>query len=155
MVTNVDRVAADIKHNVDTLRGQPVFTRDFTRMCISIPQTKLVDKVQTAIREVFEWHSTKTRIPVDQLRVNVSYPHPNKAQACFADKGFLFSEIVELSKVCSEVYFQQGKHGDVRRQTQGLPMGGKASAESANLYCYTVESSFIDGLIQQGKTDTP
>ena len=32
-------------------------------------------------------------------------------------------------------------------------MGGKASAELANLYCYAVESQFIDRLIQQGKQD--
>ena len=32
-------------------------------------------------------------------------------------------------------------------------MGGKASAELANLYCYEIESQFIDGLIQQGKID--
>ena len=32
-------------------------------------------------------------------------------------------------------------------------MGGKASAELANLYCYAIESQFIDGLIQQGKID--
>ena len=41
----------------------------------------------------------------------------------------------------------------MRRQARGLPMGGKASAELANLYCYTIESQFIDSLIQQGKTD--
>ena len=32
-------------------------------------------------------------------------------------------------------------------------MGGKASAELANLYCYAIESQFIDNLIQQGKMD--
>ena len=30
-------------------------------------------------------------------------------------------------------------------------MGGKASAEIANLYCYTIESQYIDKLISQGK----
>ena len=154
VVTNVDRVAADIKYNVDILRGKPVFTRDFTRMYTSIPQETLVEKVQTAVQEVFEWHSTKTKPPFDQLRVHVTYPRPNKAHACFADKGFSFAEIVGLlTKVCFEVYFQQGKEGAVRRQARGLPMGGKASAELANLYCYAVESQFIDNLIQQGKID--
>jgi hypothetical protein len=41
----------------------------------------------------------------------------------------------------------------IRRQKQGLPMGGKASAELANLYCYAVESQFIDGLLKQGKLE--
>ena len=154
VVTNVDRVAADIKYNVDVLRGKRVFTRDFTRMYTSIPQETLVEKVKIAVREVFEWHSTKTKTPFDQLRVHVTYPKPNKAHACFANKGFSFTEVVELlSKVCFEVYFQQGNEGKVRRQTRGLPMGGKASAELANLYCYAIESQFIDGLIRQGKID--
>jgi len=81
----------------------------------------------------------------------VTYPKPNKA---LANNGFSFAEVVELlSKVCFEVYFQQGKEGTVRRQTSGLPMGGKASAELANLYCYAIESQFIDDLIRQGKID--
>ena len=151
VVTNVDRVAADIKYNLDTLKGQPVFTRDFTRMYTSIPQEALVEKVQKAVQEVFEWHSTKTKTPMDQLRVHVKYPSPGKAHACFANKGFLFAEIADLlTKVCTEVYFQQGSGGSVRKQKSGLPMGGKASAELANLYCYAIESQFIDDLIQQG-----
>ena len=154
VVTNVDRVAADIKYNVDILRGKPIFTRDFTRMYTSIPQGTLVEKVQTAVQEVFDWHSAKTKTPRDQLRVHVTYPKPNKAHACFSDKGFSFTEVVDLlSKVCFEVYFQQGNEGSVRRQTRGLPMGGKASAELANLYCYAIESQFIDNLIQQGKIE--
>ena len=32
-------------------------------------------------------------------------------------------------------------------------MGGKASAELANLYCYAVESQFIDQLVQEGKLE--
>ena len=38
VVTNVDRVAADIKKNLKKLKGQSVFTRDFARMYTSIPQ---------------------------------------------------------------------------------------------------------------------
>ena len=35
VVTNVDRVAADIKSNLKKLKGQSVFTRDFARMYTS------------------------------------------------------------------------------------------------------------------------
>ena len=144
VVTNVDRVAADIKHNVQALKGQPVFTRDFTRMYTSIPQEKLVEKVTCAIREVFEWHSAKTNVPMDQLRINVTFPTPGHASACFAQTGFGYEEILRiLTKVCVQVYFQQKRPDSemdtgetthkIRRQKQGLPMGGKASAELANL----------------------
>ena len=153
-MTNVDRVAADIKNNVQQLRGLPVFTRDFTRMYTSIPQETLVEKVKLAIEEAFDWHSAKAKIPRDQLRVKVTCPSPGKSHASFAAKGILLTEVVELlDKVCTEVYFQQGDRGSVRRQVRGLPMGGKASAELANLYCYAIESQFIDNLIQLGKID--
>ena len=96
VVTNVDRVAADIKHNMNILTGQPVFTRDFTRMYTSIPQTQLVASVKGTIQEVFEWHSKKTAIPVSDLRVKVTYPTANHAVASFAKEGFTFDEICEM-----------------------------------------------------------
>ena len=154
VVTNVDRVAADIKYNVNSLRGQPVFTRDFTRMYTSIPQEKLVSTVQIAIREAFEWHSEKTKSAVKDLRVKVTYPRIGHAFATFSDKGYTLDEISTILKaVCTEVYFQQGDQAPVLKQQQGLPMGGKASAELANLYCYVKESQFIDYLVRKG--DTP
>ena len=163
VVTNVDQVASDIKFNVNTLRGQKVFTRDFTRMYTSIPQQKLVEKVTIAIKEVFEWHSSKTGIPVPDLKVKVTYPKAGHARACFDKQGFSYEEILHmLTKVCVEVYFQQAKqgtlpeamkHSTTRRQKQGLPMGGKASAELANLYCYAVEAKFIDQLVEQGQVE--
>ena len=154
VVTNIDRVAADIKHNIHDLQGRCAFTRDFTRMYTSIPQEKLVEAVQRAITEVFQWHSSKTKVPFDDLRVKVTYPKPGHAQACFAKEGLPFSKVIEiLTKVCTDVYFQQSPGGAVLKQKQGLPMGGKASAELANLYCYAIESQFIDGLIQQGQID--
>ena len=161
VVTNVDKVASDIKFNVNTLRGEKVFTRDFTRMYTSIPQQLLVERVKSAIQEVFEWHSSKTQIPIADLRVHVTYPKPGHAKASFQKTGYSFGEVCDiLTKVCTEVYFQQGKpsaepdpdaNHKVRRQREGLPMGGKASSELANLYCYAVESQFIDQLIKEGK----
>ena len=59
VVTNVDRVAADIKNNLKKLKGQSVFTRDFARMYTSIPQERLQTRVKQAIFEVFTWHSKK------------------------------------------------------------------------------------------------
>ena len=57
----------------------------------------------------------------------------------------IFNEIAAmLCEVCAEVYFQQNDQGQIRRQVRGLPVGGKCSAELANLYCYAVEAEFID-----------
>ena len=138
VVTNVDKVAANIKHGVGKLAGQPVFTRDFTRMYTSIPQ--LVEAIQLAIAETFAWHASKTKEAQGEWRVKVSYK-ANRAEACFAKEGVTFAEVIHLLEaVCSEVYFQQQEGWQVLKQKQGLPMGGKASAELANLYCYAKES---------------
>ena len=48
---------------------------------------------------------------------------------------------------------QQRTEGPIIRQQRGIPMGGKGSAEMANLYCYTIESQFIDKLMQEGKEE--
>ena len=136
VVTNVDRIATDIKHNIDLLRGQPVFTRDFTRMYTSIPQKELVATVKIAIQEVFEWHASKSKTDPNNLHVKVSVSRTGHADACFAKDGYSFDEIEGLlHSVCSEVFFQQADSAPVLKQKQGLPMGGKASAELANLYC--------------------
>ena len=156
VVTNVDRVAADIKHNLNALRGQPVFTRDFTRMYTSIPQKELVSTVELAIREVFDWYSEKTGESVEQLRVKVTYPRVGHALATFSQKGFSVQEIMTiLQAVCTEVYFQQGDKASVYKQKNGLPMGGKASAELPNLYCYVKESKYIDSLIEKNNLQEP
>ena len=154
VVTNVDRVAADIKNNLKKLKGQSVFTRDFARMYTSIPQQRLQTRVKQAISEVFTWHSKKTGVPFEQLRVDISYSSNGRATAKFAEDGFSFNEISNmLCEVCVEVYFQQHDQGQIRRQVRGLPMGGKCSAELANLYCYAVEAEFIDHLIENNRLD--
>ncbi len=155
VVTNIDRVAADIKQTADALLGQPVFTRDFTRMYTSIPQEELVATVKVALEEVFAWHGSKVNAATKDLRVKVAFSKPGHGEACFAKDGYTLDEIYHmLHAVCTEVFFfQQEETGQVLRQKQGLPMGGKASAELANLYCYVKESHFIDSLLQQGREE--
>ena len=154
VVTNVDRVAADIKHNTKKMQGQPMFTRDFARIYTSIPQEKLQERVKQAVAEVFNWHSKKTGIPFNDLRVDVAYDNNNRASAKFAEEGISFTEISDmLPEVCVEVYFQQHDTGKIRRQVRGFPMGGKCFAELANLYCCAVEVEYIDSLLENNQLD--
>ena len=147
LVTNVDRVAADIKNYLKKLKGQSIFTRDFARMYTRIAQERLQTRVKHAMCEVFTWHCKKTGVPVEQLRVDISYSSNGRAIAKFAGDGFSFNEISNmLCDVCGEVYFQQHNQGQTRRQVRGLPMGGKCAAEQANLYYYAVEAECIDHL---------
>ena len=152
---NVTRpLQADIKHNTKKLQGQPVFTRDFARMYTSIPEEKLQERVKQAIAEFFNWHSKKTGIPFNDLRVDVAYDSNNRASAKFAEEGLSFTEISDmLREVCVEVCFQQHDTRKIRRQVRGLPMGGKCSAELANLYCYAVEAEYIDSLPENNQLE--
>ena len=55
--------------------------------------------------------------------------------------------------VRAEVHFQQSLNGRIFRQSGGLPMGGKASAGLANLYCCTIESAYIDKFVNTNRME--
>jgi len=66
--------------------------------------------------------------------------------------GLSFEELHEILKnVCTKVFFQQSENGHFFCQGGGLPMGGKAASDLACLYCYAIESEYIDRLIIEGK----
>ena len=46
-----------------------MFTRDFARTYTSIPQERLQGRVKQALAEVFNWHSKKTGISFNDLRL--------------------------------------------------------------------------------------
>ena len=152
ITTNVDIVADSVKNNTKKLHGLPVFTRGFTRMSTSIPQENLAKKVISAMHEAFTWKSQVSKTPFDKLRADVTYDCTGHAQAEFKAEGLSFVEPSEILKsIFMEVYFQHDKNFRIYRQTGGLPMCGKASAEIANLYCYSIKSQYIDKLIKEEK----
>ena len=146
---NVGIVANSIKTNAKILCGLPIVTRNFTRMYTSIPQENLAKKVISAMHEAFTWKSQESKTPFDSLRAAVNYDHNGHAHTEFKAGGLSFEELSEIiQSICMEVYFQQDKHSRIYRQSGGLLMGGKASAEIANLYCHSIESQYIDKLIK-------
>ena len=58
-----------------------------------------------------------------------------------------------MNAVLHGTFIKQRPDGQTRQQVVGIPMGGKSSAELANLYCYSVESATIDALLQNGQED--
>eukprot|EP01064_Diplonema_japonicum_P009824 TRINITY_DN1725_c0_g1_i4.p1 TRINITY_DN1725_c0_g1~~TRINITY_DN1725_c0_g1_i4.p1 ORF type:complete len:176 (+),score=14.36 TRINITY_DN1725_c0_g1_i4:351-878(+) len=91
-----------------------------------------------AIREAFE-HAGK------ELVINKS--GSSFADAEDDDKVYSLSMVEELVEfVVDNAYVEQG--GRALRQVRGIPMGGNASPDIANLYCYSVEADYIDGLIE-------
>ena len=68
-----------------------------------------------------------------QLSLMITAATPT-SNAEFRAEGLSFEELSEILKsICTEVYFQQDKTSRIYRQSGGLPMGGKASAEIANV----------------------
>ena len=138
VVKNVDTVAAGIKIHQDKIKGA-VFTQYCTRMYTSIPQDQLIEKVLKPLLEAFQWKTTSASIPFDGLRMSVKYEYTNHSTARFRHEGLSFNDIQDiLEQVCTEVCFQQPADRHIFRQSGGLPRGGNASAELANLYCYAI-----------------
>ena len=82
------------------------------------------------------------------MTIRVKYSREGKAFASFSSGGLTKTEVHRLLQAAAtEVYLQMGPTGQLYRQQVGAPMGGKAASEMANIYCYAIESQFIDALV--------
>ena len=71
--------------------------------------------------------------------MDVKYEYTNHSTARFRHERLSVNDTHDiLEQVCTEVYFQQEANERIFRQSGGLLMGGKASAELANRYCYAI-----------------
>ena len=81
-----------------------------------------------------------------------------KAQASFASEGINMEAFEKfLTATITEVYLHIGQEtnaddGVLIRQQVGVPMGGKASLEIANVFCYSVEAAFLDRCLPKAKS---
>ena len=156
VVTSVDTVAADLKSRSSELAKLPVWTRDFTTMYTNLSHQKVTDGVINAIAEAIEYHNKGRKSRND--RFQLKYDRLGNATASLAQDGLTCGEVEQLIKATvEEVFLQVGHQGTkspaatLIRQQVGMPMGGKASSELANVFCYSVESSFIDSLLEKNK----
>ena len=152
IVTSVNTVAFDLKTSYDKMIDSYLWTRDFTTMYTMIPQEKLIEGVMKAVVEAQEWFKETKGSKFD--RVKIGYNRSGKSFAHYHSEGFDSNAIYHLlSKCVTEVFLQQQPNGIIRRQVKGIPMGGKASAEMANLFCYSIESDFIDKLLATSQNE--
>ena len=54
-----------------------------------------------------------------------------------------------MELVLKGTLIQQCEGSEVFVQVDGIPMGGKASAEIANLYCYSIEAHMVEDVLKQ------
>ena len=157
VVTSVDTVARDLKKNDSFLSKQPVWTRDFTTMYTNLDQMRIRAEVMKAGKEALEFANTGNSAGKNFF--DVKFDRLGKAKASLQGSGISLEEFDRLlAAAITEVYLHMGQgssteDGVVIRQQIGVPMGGKASSEIANLFCYSVEAAFMDSLLAAGKLE--
>ena len=129
-------IAADIKLNTTRLKGLSPKTHDFTTMYTRLPHQEIKDKVNEAIKEAFEFKNI--------MRLESNDPATYRALSQLECRALL-SFCVDNSLI--------SMRGKLWRQVVGIPMGGNASSDIANLYCYRIESKFMDDLVAKGELD--
>lgn len=156
IVTSVDTVAKHIKAHQKDLAQEEIWTNDFTTMYTKLPIQRIHEGVTKAIHEAFS-HFVSTRKPTEKLtaemvRFKLEWTNYGDCTLVISEKGpYHIQDILTwMQAVLTGTYIKQGPDAPTLQQMIGVPMGGKASAELANLYCYSVESATIDKLIESG-----
>jgi len=145
IVTAIDPVAFTLKQPNHKTLGR-IWTRDFTRMYTSLPSQRVIQEVAQAITEAVDWKAQQLKVLEQEIKFDLHWRWDKKTSCEIGTKGkYLIRDVLELLKeVITGTLFQQNGRSPIRWQTQGLPMGGRSSAEIANLYCYSVESRALD-----------
>ncbi|KAJ9468594.1 hypothetical protein DIPPA_19291 [Diplonema papillatum] len=146
VVESVDDVAVHIKTNYARLRKKAPRTFDFKEMYTKIPQKQIVDYVMSAVAEAFEYMKSEKGANVEAQRANTAeFGKPDESNTT----SYNVEEIRALvSFIVGNTFVTNG--GTCYQQVSGIPMGGNASPDLANLYCYWCEKQYIDGLVAKG-----
>ncbi|KAJ9468595.1 Protein STIP1-like protein [Diplonema papillatum] len=147
VVESVDDVAVHIKTNYARLRKKAPRTFDFKEMYTKIPQKQIVDYVMSAVAEAFEYMKSEKGANVEAQRAKhrFEFGKPDESNTT----SYNVEEIRALvSFIVGNTFVTNG--GTCYQQVSGIPMGGNASPDLANLYCYWCEKQYIDGLVAKG-----
>eukprot|EP01012_Entosiphon_sulcatum_P042863 TRINITY_DN56_c0_g1_i10.p1 TRINITY_DN56_c0_g1~~TRINITY_DN56_c0_g1_i10.p1 ORF type:complete len:934 (+),score=186.39 TRINITY_DN56_c0_g1_i10:2969-5770(+) len=149
-VSSINEVCADLR-TVDHERAKLVATIDFTTMYTALPQDLLAQRVYEALREAIEYKSKNGA----SLGFNLAFTTSGDCSAVASSNGtFSLEEIGQwIRMTCEETFIRQNPESATLRQRSGVPMGGRCSAELANLYCYRIESTFLDRLAEERGPD--
>ena len=113
----------------------------------------IVSGIKKAVEEAFAF-SEKPSMVLTPLGVEFSILNPSFSPSSDSFSFSLLNDKVAfssldvislLSFVLNHAIIKQGSH--FFRQTKGIPMGGNASPDIANLYCYSVEATYVDKMV--------
>ena len=149
IVTSAEEAAARLRVLDAKVLGR-LWARDFSAMYTSLPRHRLLRQVCEAIHEAFTHQAKRLRCPVEAVGVKVKYDYKRKATAEFQQGAPHSEKDVQdlLEAVLEGTLLQQGPRSPILLQSQGIPMGGKASSEIANLYCYAIEAAMVSEVLR-------
>ena len=120
-------------------------TFDFSTLYTSIPHAKLKDRLKSLIHQCFFTKNDKRRYKFLVLGREKAYFVKNHT-----DSNNKYSEVDivrMLDFLIDNVFVEFG--GQVFQQTVGIPMGTNCAPLLADLFLYSYEAAFIQGLIQK------
>ena len=156
IVDSAEEFALHLKTNFSEYKSLLPATFDFKEMYNALRHDSIVSGVKRAVEEAFA-HAGKPSMVLTPLGVEFSTLEPSPSPpdsfsfSLLSDKVALSpgDVVTLLSFVLQNAVVKQGSH--FFRQTKGIPMGGNASPDIANLYCYSVEAAYVDAMVQAGE----
>ena len=149
VVESIDDVAKYMKLNYDTVKKATPTTRDFTSMYTSLDQEAVIEGVCWCVEQAFENKGNK------YLARDASAKRRKKKHFKWKEgkddkkvRAYTSDEVKQLVRLAVENSFV--KNGDyILHQKKGIPTGGNASPDLANLYCASKEMRYLDTLPPQ------
>ena len=122
-------------------------------MYTKLPLDRILRGVSAAVVEAFSYFLQGRQ--QSEVHFNLRWTNDDRADVEIHENGTFEPQMVPrwIEAVLNGTYLKQGANQPTLQQVIGIPMGGKCSAELANLYCYSVESAAIDRLLAAGRKD--
>ena len=139
------------KDLMDILRSRSISvcnsikTFDFSTLYTTIPHSKLKEKLKHLIHRSFQNKNGTNRYTFLFIGRDKSYFVKNHSKS---NKKYTEDEIVQMVDfLIDNIFVQFG--GRVFQQTIGIPMGTNCAPLLADLFLYSYEADFLDGLLKK------
>ena len=122
-------------------------TYDFSTLYATIPHSKLKERLKELVQLCFVKKSGERRYKYLVIGRNKSYFVKNHSDS---DKKFSENDIIRMLEfLIDNIFVMFG--GQVFQQTVGIPMGTNCAPLLADLFLYSYEADFIQGLLKNNE----
>ena len=143
VLNNIEPVIENIERINKRNNAKSISTFDFSTLYTKIPHPQLIEKLNCIIDFVFDGGKNKCiRISKNG---NAYWGNIMKNSVCFTNTS-LKCAVKHLIKNC---YFNVGNH--IMRQAIGIPMGIDPAPFWANLFLYSYEEKYVNGLVKNNQ----